>query len=84
MSGMPGRAGIISLVTILAVSQLPVHAGRASDALADLYANHQWFELRDAVRGAAYAPALYRVAVACEFHTTTCEQEARTALAAVR
>ena len=82
MSSMPGRAGLISLVTILALFQLSVHGGRATDALADLYATHQWFELRDAVRGAADAPAIYRAAVACEFHTGTCEQEVRTALAA--
>src|SRR4249920_663145 len=76
------RSAVVSAVTILALCLLQVHAGGATDTFADLYANHQWFELRDAVRSAADAPALYRAAVACESHTATCEQERRTPLAA--
>ena len=66
---------LLAAVTILGLCLLPVHAAVSADALADLYANHQWFELRDAVPSAADAPARYRAAVACGFHTATCERE---------
>ena len=63
MSGMPECAGIISLVTILALSQLSVHAGRATDALADFYANHQW---SSCVMGVARLSSGRRAEIACD------------------
>jgi predicted aspartyl protease len=66
---------IVALVCFLALVPVSFPADRSDAKFKSLYDAHQWFALRDAVKG-GNAPAFYRGATACAFNELPhCEKE---------